>query len=84
MGTAQASASVRWWAVLLCLAVVTQSIGATDWAAAFARDNPMRWLSSLARLPAQVCRRLHLCHIDGSFYPLQLKLCKSSPRLCSL
>ena len=56
MGTTQALVSVRWWAVLLCIVVVIQGVAATDWAAAFARDNPMRWLSSLARLPAQVCQ----------------------------
>ena len=56
MGTAEASVSASWRAVLLCIAVVIQGVAATDWAAAFARDNPMRWLSSLARLPAQVCQ----------------------------
>ena len=54
MGAAQAPAALRWWAVLLFAMVLAHRTGATDWAAAFARDNPMRWLSSLARLPAQV------------------------------
>ena len=43
-----------WAAVLLVAPALTGLAAAQDWAAAYARDNPMRWLNSLAHLPAQV------------------------------